>query len=74
MASFGADQGLLVCWGGFTQAAIKEARQHVFRIRLWDQTQVIEALMRNYEKIPAEIQAELPLKRIWVLLPKEDEV
>lgn len=31
-----------------------------------------KALTANYEKLPAEIQAELPLKQIWCLV-KEDE-
>jgi restriction system protein len=73
MASFSASQGLLVCWGGFTQAVRNEARQHVFRIRLWDQTDLVRAIYRNYDKLPEEIQAELPLKRVWVLVREESD-
>ena len=28
---------------------------------------------RNYERLPAEIQADLPLKRVWVLVNEDSE-
>ena len=34
MTHFQAEQGLLVCWAGFTEAVIREARQHLFTVRL----------------------------------------
>jgi restriction system protein len=68
METFKAEQGLLVCWGGFTQAAIKEARQHAFRLRLWDESHLVNALYRAYPKLSRDIQAELPLKQIWILV------
>lgn len=73
MSSFKASQGLLVCWGGFTQAVKNEARQHTFSIRLWDQNDLIQAIYRTYEKLPEEIQTELPLKRIWTLVHEDSE-
>lgn len=71
MNSFKADQGLLVCWGGFTQPMKSEARQQSFRVRLWDQSDIVSAVYRAYEKLGAEIQAELPLKQVWMLV-RED--
>lgn len=73
MTTFGASQGLLVCWGGFTQAVKNEARQHTFTIRLWDQSDLVQAIYRVYERLPEEIQAELPLKRVWVLVREDLE-
>jgi len=73
MAGFGATQGLLVSWGGFTEAARREARQQAFKIALWDQNDIINAIYRTYDKLKPEIQAELPLKRIWVLVREELE-
>lgn len=67
-----ADQGLLVSWGGFTVPAVKEASQSYFSLRLWDSERLLQALLDNYEQLPAEIQAELPLKRIWTLVPEEE--
>ncbi|MCX7844952.1 MAG: restriction endonuclease [Candidatus Bipolaricaulota bacterium] len=71
MASYGATHGLLVSWNGFTEAARREARQLAFKIALWDQTDVVQAVYRTYERLSPEIQAELPLKRIWVLVKEE---
>jgi restriction system protein len=73
MTTFQASQGLLVCWGGFTQPVKTEARQHTFRIRLWDQSDLVNAVYRTYERLPEEIQAELPLKRVWTLVREELE-
>jgi restriction system protein len=67
-----ANQGLLVSWGGYTEAAVKEANQSYFSVRLWDSERLLQALLDNYEKLPPEIQAELPLKRIWTLVPEEE--
>ena len=67
MDTFKADQGLLVCWGGFTQTLKQEARQKVFKVRLWDQSDFVSAVYRSYDKLSPEIQAELPLKRVWML-------
>jgi len=73
MQSFGAEQGLLVCWGGFTSPTEKEARQHYFKIRMWDASDLVKAIYRVYDKLPEEIQADLPLKPVWMLVPEDDE-
>lgn len=67
MSDFGADQGLLVCWGGFKDTLIREARNGYFKIRLWDQEALLNALFANYERLDEEIRAELPLKRVWTV-------
>lgn len=71
MQTFKAEQGLLVCWGGFNKVVQSEARQGYFSVRLWESRDVVEAIYRNYERLPAEIQAELPLKRVWMLVMEE---
>lgn len=71
MQTFDADQGLLVCWGGFNRAVQQESRQGHFAVRLWDSRDLVQAIYRNYESLPAEIQAELPLKRTWMLVVEE---
>jgi restriction system protein len=67
MSDFAADQGLLVCWGGFKDTLIREARNGFFKIRLWDQEALLSALFANYERLDEDLRAELPLKRIWTL-------
>ena len=71
MQTFKAEQGLLVCWGGFNRAVLAESRQSHFMVRLWDSRDLVGAIYRNYERLPAEIQAELPLKRVWMLVAEE---
>lgn len=72
MQTFSAEQGLLVSWSGFNRAVEQEAKTHFFTVRLWDASQLLEALFRNYEKLPEALRNELPLKRIWALVPEEN--
>lgn len=72
MSKVRADQGLLVSWGGFTNKAVKEARDAFFSIRLWDAGDLIEAIFKHYERFNDELKAELPLKRVWGLVIEED--
>ena len=71
MQNFKADQGLLVSWSGFNKVVEKEARLSFFSVRLWNADDLIEAVMKNYEHLPKELQNELPLKRIWALVIEE---
>lgn len=73
MQTFNAQQGLLVCWGGFNGPTLREARQGYFAVRLWDASDLVNAIYRTYDKLPEEIQADLPLKRVWTLVPEEDD-
>ena len=69
MDGFKANHGLLVSFGGFTKAVEREARKEYFRVRLWTATDLLKALYRTYEKLPEEIQAEIPMQRIWTIVP-----
>ncbi|MGH7132805.1 MAG: restriction endonuclease [Phycisphaerales bacterium] len=74
MQNVGAEQGLLVSWGGFKSSVDKELANQFFRVRLWDSDQLIEALLENYENLSEEFRAELSLKRIWVVArPDQDD-
>ncbi len=70
--NFNAEQGLLVVWGGHTSVLAKEAARHFFKIRIWDADDVVRMTQAYYENLPDDIQAELPLKRIWTLVPSEE--
>lgn len=72
MSSHKADQGLLVSWGGFKSTVLKEMPKEFFTIRLWDAGTLVRMILGNYDRLPEEIKAELPLKRIWVLVQDED--
>jgi len=71
MSRMKAEQGLFVSWEGFNKGAIAKTRDLFFKVRLWDDKKLMSALLANYERLPDEIQAELPLKRIWVVVPEE---
>lgn len=71
MQTFKADQGLLVCWGGFNKVVHAESKQGHFAIRFWDSGDLVGAVYRTYDSLPAEIQADLPLKQVWVLVPED---
>lgn len=73
METFEADRGLFVSWGGFTGPARMEARSRFFRMRLWTADDVINALCDVYDKLDKGIQAEIPLKQIWTLVPEESD-
>ncbi len=72
MKNFGAEQGLLVAWGGYKSSVEKEAARHFFEIRLWDADDLVRMIQTHYEDLPDDIQADLPLKRIWTLVLSEE--
>ena len=66
--NFGADYGLLVSWSSFTTQARNEARKSAyFNVRLWDSEAFLNSLFEHYDRLPAALRAELPLKQIWIL-------
>ncbi len=71
LQTFRADQGLLVCWGGYKTSVLQEARHSFFSVRLWDSGDLLKAVFKNYDRFPEQLQAELPLKRIWALVLEE---
>lgn len=71
MRNFGADRGLFVSWGGFKRSVYAEARKLFFDVRLWDADDVIDGLIETFAKLPDDLQAELPLQRVWALVQEE---
>ena len=68
-----ADHGLLVSWGGFTKAVWQQLSTQYFRVRLWDSAALLDAVLRVYDRLPADIRKELPLKRTWTLVLEAEE-
>ena len=67
-----ANQGLLVCWGGFKSSFDKQVAPHFFQVRLWDQAELINQLLENYESLDEGIRSELPLRKVWSLALDEE--
>lgn len=72
MLNYGAEQGLIVAWGGFRRGVDREAQQLYFKIRLWDQLNLVGAVQDVYDRLDVQLQADLPLKRIWMLSTDEE--
>ena len=68
LSTQGADQGLLVAWGGVTRTTRREQRDRFFRVRVWNADDLMDAVFRNYDKFDEELQAELRLKQVWTLI------
>jgi len=73
MRAFGTDRGLIVSWSGFKPTVMREVPREFFRIRLWTDEDLIREITAVYEKLPAAIQARLPLKRTWRLVEPGEE-
>jgi restriction system protein len=73
MAATKADHGLFVSWAGYRGSLNWQGtiNQH-FDIRLWTDADLIEALQSCYDQLPADVQAELPLQRVWALVPSDE--
>lgn len=72
MQSVQADQGLFVSWAGFKSSVMKEVPTHFFKVRVWNDSDLIEQLLENYEKLDQDVRAELPLKRIWTIATPDE--
>ena len=73
MSKLHADHAVLIGWGGFTAALRQEAAADYFRVRLWDAADVVRVVQEHYDKLPEAIRADLPLKRVWTLVPDAPE-
>ena len=71
MASHGAAQGLLVAWGGLSKPAKDTLKANQLRVRVWQDTDVVDAVLANYESLDGDIRGRLPLKRVWMLSDTE---
>jgi len=67
MQNVQAEQGLLVSWGGFKSSVEKEEANQFFRVRLWDQDNLIDQLLKHYDQLDDDLKADIPLKRIWTI-------
>jgi restriction system protein len=72
MKTKNADHGLLISWGGFKDTVRKEGMSSFFQVRFWDRSNLLSEVLANYDLLPQSIQAELPLKRIWVVAGEEE--
>lgn len=53
--------------GGLTRPARDALRHQSLRVRVWEASEVVNAVLRTYDRLPEEIRTRLPLRRIWML-------
>ena len=68
ISTHGADQGLMVAWGGVNKVARRELGTQRFNVRVWAAADLVDAICRNYNRLPDWVRAELPLKQIWTVV------
>ena len=71
MSTQGAEQGLLVAWGGLTRPARDNLRSHKLQVRVWEAQDVVDAVLRRYDGLPDDVRAALPLRRVWMLAQED---
>ena len=62
---FHTEYGLFVAWNGFDKA-VKPA-DYFYSIRLWTSKEVVDEVLKYYDKLSPEMQLRIPLKHIWIL-------
>jgi restriction system protein len=67
MQNFGAEQGLLVAWGGFKRSVSSVRATQWFNVRLWDRDGFIDALLDVFPLLDEDIRSTLPFKQVWAL-------
>ncbi len=71
IASFRAEHGLLVSLGGFTKPVHDRNEQSFFVIRLWGPDELAQQLLDNYDSLPQDIRADIPLETVRILRQTE---
>jgi restriction system protein len=69
---FKADQALLVTFFGVTGPAKNKLETEYFNIRIWTMEDILESVYKNYNRLPNDLRARIPMKQIWVPF-SEDE-
>jgi restriction system protein len=67
MTAHGAEQGLLVAWGGLTKPGRDALKNQHLQVRVWETADVVDAVLRTYDRLPDDIRAQLPLRRVDAL-------
>jgi restriction system protein len=57
---------------GFKSSIAKEVPRQFFKVRMWDQTDLITEIFDHYSQLDEDVRAELPLKRIWTIASEEE--
>lgn len=70
MRNYNAENAILVSWNGIKNNVEAEKKSKFFDVRFWDRNDIIDELLKHYDKLSDQLRAEVPLKRIWTLTDK----
>ena len=71
MRNYNAEHAILVSWNGIRNKVEAEKKSKFFEVRFWDRNDIIEELLKHYDKLSDQLRAEIPLKRIWTLTEQD---
>jgi len=74
ISTHGADQGLLVAWGGINKVAATELATQRFNLRVWDANDLMSGVFRNYEKFSPLMKNRLPLRNVVMLNASDGKI
>ena len=63
----GAQQGLLVAFGGINGPAKQLLNNQQFRVKVWDADDLIDNLIEVFAELEPEVTSEIPLQQVWTL-------
>lgn len=71
MSTTGAEQALLVAFGGVNKAAGELLTNQQFKVKVWDADALVRVLLQEYSRLDSSIQELIPLRSIWTLANPE---
>lgn len=71
LSTHGANQALLVAWGGLTKQAEELRRTQRLSIQVWTSEDLLDRLFSVYERLSDDMRVRIPLKRTWILATSE---
>ena len=71
MRNYNAENAILVRWSGIKNNVEAEKKSKFFEVRFWDRDDIIDELLKHYDKLSDQLRAEVPLKRIWTLTDQD---
>jgi restriction system protein len=67
MGTLGAEQALLVAYGGVNKSASELLTNQQFKVKVWDVDDILNMLLDCYDSIDPTVREMIPLKNVWTL-------